>query len=69
MTPVVLVGSITAGFHLQPLPVDAGTHFALAAIMACVILSYIFFTLYIQAVGRPDIADRAMSISRYFTAR
>jgi serine phosphatase RsbU (regulator of sigma subunit) len=48
----LLMNWMTARFHLQPLPVDAGIHFASSSIMACVIFSYLFFTAYIRREGR-----------------
>lgn len=39
-------------FHLKPVPSDVGIHFAATATMSAIILSYVFFVVYIRREGR-----------------
>ena len=39
-------------FHLQPVPTDAGIHFAANSILFVVIASYVFFVAYIRSQGK-----------------
>ena len=53
-----LVNGLVRAFDLKPVPSEAGIRFAGTAIMAAVVLSYIFFILYIRREGKESLRLR-----------
>jgi hypothetical protein len=49
---------MTRSFDLKPVPSELGIHFAATATMSAIILSYVFFVLYIRREGRESFRMR-----------
>jgi Stage II sporulation protein E (SpoIIE) len=53
-----LASWMTRSFDLKPVPSELGIHFAATATMAAIILSYVFFVVYIRLEGRESFRMR-----------
>ena len=53
-----LANWMTRSFDLKPVPSELGIHFAATATMSAIILSYVFFVVYIRREGRESFRMR-----------